>query len=160
MCGIAGIINFNSNSIDSRPIYSMTESIVHRGPDDSGYFNDNHVAFGFRRLSIIDILLGHQPMEDDNGNYVIVYNGEIYNFKELSSRISKFTNKIANSDTKVLIEYISTFGIKKTIDDINGMFAIAVYDKKENFLYLARDFFGKKPLYYFFDQNTFFFHLH
>ena len=88
MCGIAGIINFKSQPLDSRPIKKMTESIFHRGPDDSGYFKDDNVAFGFRRLSVIDLKHGHQPMETIDGKYLIIFNGEIYNFKEIRKFLS------------------------------------------------------------------------
>ena len=162
MCGILGVFNKNK-IIDKEYIEELIkcgDSIKCRGPDNFDHFIDDSKKsyLAHYRLSIIDLTSqSNQPIHSEDNRYVMSFNGEIYNFKELASKINKFSNKIANSDTKVLIEYISTFGIKKAIDDINGMFAIAVYDKKENFLYLARDFFGKKPLYYFFDQNTFFF---
>ena len=148
MCGIAGIINFKSEPIDPRPIKNMTESILHRGPDDSGFFNDDNVAFGFRRLSIIDLEHGHQPMESINGQYLIIFNGEIYNFKEIRKILSSlgYTFK-TNCDTEVILYAFQHWGID-CIEKFNGMFAFAIYDKQKKTVFLARDRLGIKPLYY------------
>ena len=136
MCGITGIINFNTKAIDSRPIFSMTESMVHRGPDDKGFFIDDNVAFGFRRLSIIDIVHGHQPMEDANGNYVIVYNGEIYNFKEIRSQLSSYGHRFnTDCDTEVVLySYIHWGG--DCVNQFNGIYAFAIYDKQKKKVFL------------------------
>lgn len=148
MCGIAGIINFKSEPIDPRPIKNMTESIFHRGPDDSGFFNDDNVALGFRRLSIIDLEHGHQPMESINGQYLIVFNGEIYNFKEIRKILSSLGYRFkTNCDTEVILYAFQHWGID-CIEKFNGMFAFAIYDKQKRTVFLARDRLGIKPLYY------------
>ena len=148
MCGIAGLINFNTEHLDISPIKHMTDSLFHRGPDDLGYFNDNYVAFGFRRLSILDLSMGHQPMESNNGRYVIVFNGEIYNFKEIRKSLSNegYSFK-TNCDTEVILYAFQHWGIH-CIQKFNGMFAFAIYDKKQKTVFLARDRLGIKPLYY------------
>ena len=148
MCGIAGIINFNSKPLDSSPIRAMTESIFHRGPDDSGYFKDDNVAFGFRRLSIIDLEHGHQPMESVNGKYIVIFNGEIYNFKEIRKQLSSFGYVFqTNCDTEVVLYSYQHWG-QDCVKKFNGMFAIAIYDKQNNKVFFARDRLGIKPLYY------------
>ena len=148
MCGIAGLINFNTECLDYRPIKRMTESIFHRGPDDEGYFNDKYVAFGFRRLSILDLSMGHQPMETDNGRHVIVFNGEIYNFKEIRKTLSIYGYSFkTNCDTEVILYAFQHWGID-CIQKFNGMFAFAIYDKQKKTVFLARDRLGIKPLYY------------
>ena len=149
MCGIAGLINFNTENLDCTPIKSMTDSIIHRGPDDEGYFNDKHVAFGFRRLSILDLsMLGHQPMETVSRSHVIVFNGEIYNFKEIREILSNkgYLFK-TNCDTEVILYAFKHWGID-CIEKFNGMFAFAIYDKQKKTVFLARDRLGIKPLYY------------
>ena len=154
MCGIAGIINFHLNQLDSGPIKKMTESIFHRGPDDCGYFINQNVAFGFRRLSIIDLEHGHQPMEVKNGKYVIVYNGEIYNFKDLRKQLisSGYVFK-TNCDTEVVLNSYIHWG-KNCLHKFNGMFAFAIYDKEKNNVFFARDRLGIKPLYFSLVENT------
>ena len=113
---------------------------------------------GHLRLSIVDLSNNAgQPMQSENERYVISFNGEIYNFLELGIKITTNDNNKLRSDTRVLIEYLSKYGLEKTLQDINGMFAISIYDKELNKLYLARDFFGKKPIYYHFSEKIFFF---
>ena len=149
MCGIAGLINFNIENLNHDPLKRMTESIVHRGPDDFGYFNDHNVAFGFRRLSILDTsMMGHQPMETNDGRYVIVFNGEIYNFKEIRKTLSSYGYPFkTNCDTEVILYAFKHWGID-CIQKFNGMFAFAIYDKQKKTVFLARDRLGIKPLYY------------
>jgi asparagine synthase (glutamine-hydrolysing) len=154
MCGIAGFWDRRSRvESDLRaPIEKMTVAIAHRGPDDSGVFVDEAagVALGSRRLAIIDLSdAGHQPMATSDGRFVIAYNGEIYNFgdlrRELASRGVRFRG---SSDTEVLLTGIQVWGLKATLQRCNGMFALAVWDRSERRLQLARDRFGEKPLYY------------
>ncbi len=162
MCGILGNFNKSSiiNQIDLDNFFKFGECLKCRGPDNFGYFCDKSKKnyLSHYRLSIIDLSSNsNQPIISEDERYVVSFNGEIYNFKELSSKINKFKNKNINSDTRVLTEYIATYGIEKTCTDINGMFSIAVFDQKKNYLYLVRDFFGKKPLYYSFQNENFFF---
>tara|TARA_B100000029_G_C17591264_1_gene962570 strand:+ start:962 stop:2887 length:1926 start_codon:yes stop_codon:yes gene_type:complete len=157
MCGIAGIINFNNGLSEKKSIEEMTNVISHRGPDDSGFFHDKFVHFGFRRLSIIDIDLGHQPMKSKDERYTIIFNGEIYNYKyvrdELENKGYKFKT---NSDTEVII-YSYDFWGKNCMHHFNGMFAFAIYDQMKQEVFLARDRMGIKPLYYTKAGNNFIF---
>ena len=156
MCGLTGFyINETYSSETSiNLINSMTSALSHRGPDDSGIWIDESgsIALGHRRLSILDLsAAGHQPMSIENNNYVIAYNGEIYNHIELRELLEKELNLISwigNSDTETLLVAFNTWGIKKTLKKLRGMFAIALWDKKNHNLSLIRDRFGEKPLYY------------
>ena len=159
MCGITGFYNKN-NSISQNKVKlsRMTSRIKHRGPDSMGLWTEhnNGIYLGHRRLSIIDLSKkGDQPMVSKNGRYVIVFNGEIYNFKKLRNYIhSKVNLKFSNNtDTVVLLELINIVGIKKALKLVHGMFSIAVWDRKTKNLYLARDKFGEKPLFYYLDQE-------
>ena len=152
MCGIAGFFDRNKNKNDI--IKSMTDNLLHRGPDDFGFYVDDKIALGHRRLAIIDLKTGKQPIEDDN--YVIVFNGEIYNYLELKEELKgkyKFKTK---SDTEVLLKGFEEWGIDVT-KKLRGMFAFAIWDKKKHDLYLARDQWGIKPLYYYKNEKTFIF---
>ena len=157
MCGIAGLCNWGDSW--QRNIERMLEKMYHRGPDDSGIWaSDNHaVVFGHRRLSIVDLTpSGAQPMESHNGRYVMAYNGEIYNYRAIRDRLIKENKAIAfrgTSDTEVLLEAFAAYGVPETLMMIKGMFAIALYDKEEHTLMLARDRVGEKPLYYGFVDN-------
>ncbi|MFH2058531.1 MAG: asparagine synthase (glutamine-hydrolyzing) [Pseudomonadota bacterium] len=162
MCGIAGYYTQSSQMADSESVLrSMADQMIHRGPDDAGLWYDNLSGIGLahRRLSIIDLSSeGHQPMHSISGRYTIVYNGEIYNFQDL--RANKAFEDITwrgNSDTEVLLAAIETWGVEKTLDCLNGMFAFALWDHQERSLILARDPMGKKPLFYGFNNNVFFF---
>ncbi len=160
MCGIAGFCNPEFDWLEN--INRMNDKMYHRGPDASGVWaaEDKSVVLGHRRLSIIDLTSGGaQPMESHNNRYVMVYNGEIYNYIEIRDRLLKegkvMTFK-STSDTEVLLEAISAYGFEETLKMSKGMFAIAVYDKKEHVLLLARDRVGEKPLYFgFTGKNTF-----
>lgn len=152
MCGIAGFCN---GDFDWRKnIERMNERIYHRGPDASGVWasEDRKVVLGHRRLSIIDLSSGGtQPMESQNGRYVIAYNGEIYNYPVIRDKLvreKRVTAFKGTSDTEVLLEAVSAYGLKETLKMSKGMFALALYDKKERSLFLARDRVGEKPLYY------------
>ena len=152
MCGIAGFCNWGKGW--QKNIERMNEKMYHRGPDASGTWtsDDHEVVFGHRRLSIVDLTTsGAQPMTSHNGRYVIAYNGEIYNYRVIRDRLlaeNKVTAFRGTSDTEVLLEAFSAYGAEETLKMIKGMFAIAVYDKEERTLLLARDRVGEKPLYY------------
>lgn len=152
MCGINGIIS-KSLEIDlNKNINKMNDKIIHRGPDDDGcYYETNinfSVALGMRRLSIIDLSNGGQPMYSDDKQVVIVFNGEIYNYQKLKKELEK--NNISfktNSDTEVILKLYIEYG-PESFSKLDGMFAFSIYDKRVNKVYVARDFFGEKPLYY------------
>ena len=152
MCGIAGFCNRPDNW--EMNINAMCERMLHRGPDAGGYWSneDKSVVLGHRRLAIVDLTpSGLQPMHSHSGRYTIVYNGEIYNYKMVSKRLledGKVTQFRGTSDTEVLLEAIEAYGIKETISMCKGMFAIALYDHKNDTITLIRDRIGEKPLYY------------
>lgn len=157
MCGIAGILKKNRlSSFEENTIRGMTKSISHRGPNDSGVFVTDRVLLGHTRLSILDLSSnGHQPMS--NKSKTIVFNGEIYNFKEIRSKLEKKGEKFyTNCDTEVLL-YIAKMDSFDWLDDIIGMFAFAIWDDDSGKLLLGRDRFGKKPLYYCDTENEFIF---
>ncbi|MGD9107963.1 MAG: asparagine synthase (glutamine-hydrolyzing) [Gammaproteobacteria bacterium] len=160
MCGIVGYIN-NTKLDDKAVIQRMVDALVHRGPDDSGYWiSDNHnVVLCHRRLSILDLSAeGHQPMQSACGRYVIVFNGEVYNFAELRSELEKLNHKFrGHSDTEIMLAAISQWGLQNAVKRFNGMFAFALWDKKEKLLHLVRDRAGIKPLYYGWHNGTFLF---
>tara|TARA_B100000242_G_scaffold294387_1_gene277037 strand:- start:6281 stop:8215 length:1935 start_codon:yes stop_codon:yes gene_type:complete len=162
MCGFVGYLT-KKNKLEEDTLLKMSSQIAHRGPDDSGIWIDKKDGIGMahRRLSIIDLSsAGHQPMFSLNNRYVLTFNGEIYNHKAIRKLIEK--NNIGypwrgNSDTETLISSIQYFGIKESLEKINGMFAFACWDKDEKKLFLARDRFGEKPLYYSLFNNLFIF---
>lgn len=157
MCGIAGIFgkSFDVSTINQT---SLLESISHRGRDSKNVHVDKYGVFGHTRLKIVgDDNFGHQPAVSKNGRYVIVFNGEIYNYKELNNQFLKEKTYSNTSDTYVLLGLINEFGINKTLSLIDGPFAVAVLDRKYNILHLARDKFGEKPLYYFQRSETLWF---
>lgn len=148
MCGITGIIHKNNEPVDLLVLQSMTRRLAHRGPDEEGYFVEQRAGLGHRRLSIIDLSSGQQPMYSDDSRYVIVFNGEIYNFLDIRQRLEKqgvvFKTR---SDTEVLLKLYIHEG-EGCVAELNGMFAFAIWDKKEQKLFAARDRMGKKPFYY------------
>jgi len=156
MCGIAGKINFDKNKIiESQEIKRMTDTIIHRGPDDEGQFIDGNVGLGFRRLSIIDLKSGHQPLSDANGNYWIIFNGEIYNFKELrTDLVKKGYSFRTDTDTEVIVHLYAEYK-EKCVDHLRGMFAFVIWDKQKKELFGARDRFGIKPFHYYMDNEKF-----
>jgi asparagine synthase (glutamine-hydrolysing) len=149
MCGIAGIVRFDGKQVDRACLQSMIAAMSHRGPDDEGLFIEAGVGLGVRRLAIIDLSpTGHQPMMDGDGLVEVVFNGEIYNFKDLRSRLSASGYVFrGSSDTEVLVHGYRQFGAAGLAIRLEGMFAFAVLDRKERKLFLARDHFGVKPLY-------------
>jgi len=156
MCGITGIYNYHSREpIQKLVLSSMCEIIRHRGPDDEGiYINDEHyIGLGQRRLSIIDLLTGHQPMSNKNETIWVTFNGEIYNYLELKRELlEKGYSFITTSDTEVIIYLFQEYG-ERAFEKLNGIFAFALYDLRSRVLYLVRDHFGVKPLYYFVGKN-------
>jgi asparagine synthase (glutamine-hydrolysing) len=149
MCGICGQFNFATHaSVDSAEIKRMTDALVHRGPDDEGQYVSGSIGLGFRRLSIIDLEGGHQPMSDAEGAVHVVFNGEIYNFLQLKTELSGYGHVFrTNSDTEVIVHGYKQWG-KDVLDHLNGMFGLAVWDAKRKQLMLARDRMGIKLLYY------------
>lgn len=155
MCGIAGLYPFEAR-VERRALQkiaqNMAEALVHRGPDTGDLWQDPEIPMVLvhRRLSILDLSpLGAQPMESQSGRYIIVFNGEIYNYRELRTQLEKGHSITfrGHSDTEVILALIDHFGFAEALEKINGMFAIALWDRREKALFLARDRFGKKPLY-------------
>jgi asparagine synthase (glutamine-hydrolysing) len=149
MCGICGQYNFgNRVAVRRMDIEAMTLSIAHRGPDDDGYFIDGPLGFGFRRLSIIDLAGGHQPMSDREESVWVVFNGEIYNFPELKDELQSYGHVFrTNCDTEVIIHGYKQWG-DEVLNRLNGMFGLAIWDVRQKRLVLARDPFGIKLIYY------------
>jgi asparagine synthase (glutamine-hydrolysing) len=158
MCGIAGIINLNHQPVAHNQIKAMTDVIAHRGPDGEGQYIDGYVGLGHRRLAIIDLSpAGHQPMQTRDGRYIITYNGEIYNFKELRIQLEALGYQFRSyTDTEVVLNAYAQWG-PQCLEKFNGMFAFAIWDKLRHQLFLGRDRYGIKPLYYFNSINTFVF---
>ena len=158
MCGICGQFNFGNNApVRRADIEAMTRSIVHRGPDDEGYFLAGPLGFGFRRLSIIDLVGGHQPMSDHEQLVWVIFNGEIYNFSELKRELQGHGHVFCtNSDTEVIIHGYKQWG-DEVLNRLNGMFGLAIWDVRQRRLVLARDPFGIKLIYYRIDQDTLYF---
>ena len=146
MCGFVGYINKEKDKKDN--IKKMADLIAHRGPDSEGYYTDENIALGFRRLSIIDLNNGSQPIYNEDKSKVIIFNGEIYNFEPLREDLIKkghtFTTK---TDTEVILHGYEEYG-EKILDKLRGMFAFVIYDKNTKELFAARDFYGIKPFYY------------
>ena len=152
MCGIAGLVS--RRAADLTVIDRMTDAIAHRGPDDRGAWTDpeNGIVLGHRRLSILDLSpLGHQPMASVSERYVLVYNGEIYDHLAIRAELEAAGSTSAwrgHSDTETLLAAIDAWGVRRALERATGMFAIALWDRRERTLTLARDRFGEKPLYY------------
>ena len=165
MCGIAGFISINNQltGYNRTNVCSMIDRLIHRGPDDSGVWVDDQagIALGHRRLSIIDISpAGHQPMRSASGRYIISFNGEIYNFKDIRNELEGMGCAPpwhGKSDTEVLLAAIECWGLEEALQKSTGMFALALWDKKERVLFLARDRMGEKPVYYGWSNGIFLF---
>ena len=158
MCGICGQFNFGDQlPVRLDDIKRMTGALAHRGPDDDGIFLDGHLGLGFRRLSIIDLMGGHQPMSDKAESVWVVFNGEIYNFNELRIELESFGYQFrTHSDTEVIIHGYKQWG-DDVLNHLNGMFGLAIWDTVKNRLLLARDPFGIKLVYYKIDGNRLYF---
>ena len=155
MCGFVGYISKDKNK--KKQIKLMADTIKHRGPDSEGYYTDDNIALGFRRLSIIDLNNGSQPIYNEDKTKVIVFNGEIYNYQEIKEDLIEKGHTLgSNADTEVLIHGYEEYG-EKILDKIRGMFAFAIYDIENQELFMARDFYGIKPLYYYKNNNIFMF---
>src|SRR5947209_5082857 len=148
MCGIAGAVGRSGEYVDPGDVHSMCQTIVHRGPDDEGIHTQGCVGLGMRRLSIIDLSTGRQPIHNEDRSVWVVFNGEIYNFPELRARLESRGHRFCtNSDTEVIVHLYEDHG-SDCVDYLRGMFAFALWDDDRQRLLLARDRFGKKPLHY------------
>jgi len=155
MCGICGIVDFNNKISDKKKLTNMmSEKLTHRGPDDKGDFDNDFVSLGFKRLSILDIKNGNQPMTNKKKSIISIFNGEIYNFKEIKKELEETGYSFfSNSDSEIIPYAFEKWGID-FIKKLNGMFSIAIYDKENKSFYLVRDRLGIKPLYYFKHDKT------
>jgi asparagine synthase (glutamine-hydrolysing) len=158
MCGICGIFNLNGEPVSPVNLRKMTDAIAHRGPDGEGFYTDSFIGLGHRRLAIIDLSpLAHQPMTTPDGQFTISYNGEVYNFQELRIELEALGCSFrSSSDTEVVLNAYAQWG-PECIKKLNGMFAFAIWDKTRQELFLARDRYGIKPLYYAFMGHYFLF---
>jgi asparagine synthase (glutamine-hydrolysing) len=155
MCGIAGTINLAGGPAQPAVLQRMTDAIAHRGPDGEGHHTDGPLGFGHRRLAIIDLSpAGRQPMATEDGRFLLTYNGEVYNFRELRTELEAIGHHFhSRSDSEVVLKAFAAWGADALLR-FNGMFALALWDRKERTLLLARDRFGVKPLYYSMVGNT------
>lgn len=157
MCGITGIVNLNKKDVDPKILKNINDEIHRRGPDDEGFFIRKNVGLGARRLSIIDLASGHQPIGNEDGSIWITFNGEIYNFPELRSLLlERGHNFKSKSDTEVVVHLYEEFGMD-FLKHLNGMFAFVIFDVKKQKIIAARDRFGEKPFYYGIFNDTFIF---
>ena len=148
MCGIAGIVDLENRPADREPLERMCDAMDHRGPDDAGYYLNHRAALGQRRLSIIDLATGRQPMSNEDGTVWVSFNGEIYNFQQLRAELEQQGHRFAtSSDTEVIVHAYEAYG-QQCMMRLRGMFALAVWDERRQTLLLARDRVGKKPLFY------------
>ncbi|MFB6341471.1 asparagine synthase (glutamine-hydrolyzing) [Saccharicrinis sp. FJH62] len=155
MCGIVGILDKTQKSVTEQQLRKMANRIAHRGPDDEGYYVSKNVGLGHKRLSIIDLKSGHQPMTSSDST--IVFNGEIYNYVELRESLKQKGYQFeTNSDTEVILKMYDEYGTD-CLNYLNGMFAFVIHDTKRSNIFIARDHFGIKPLYYFNSEEHFIF---
>jgi asparagine synthase (glutamine-hydrolysing) len=148
MCGIAGIMSLDGRPVAGEDIQNMCAMMIHRGPDEGGFYRGDGVALGMRRLSIIDLHTGHQPLANEDGSVWVVFNGEIYNFQSLRKRLASRGHQFATqTDTEVIVHLYEDYG-PHLVDHLRGMFAFAVWDERRKQLLLGRDRLGIKPLYY------------
>jgi asparagine synthase (glutamine-hydrolysing) len=155
VCGIAGIFNLNGKAVAEKQIKQMTRSLAHRGPDGEDVFVDENLALGHRRLAILDVSpKGCQPMPSKNGEWVIVFNGCIYNFHLLKRELqAKGHSFVSTGDTEVIAEGLAEYG-PSFFERMDGMFAVGAWNTKTRQLWLSRDRFGVKPLYYYLGNGT------
>ena len=158
MCGITGFFDLDGQPASPVVLRRMTDAVAHRGPDGEGYYTDGGVALGHRRLSIIDLsAAGQQPMQSSDGRYVITYNGEVYNFQELRVELEALGARFrSRTDSEVLLNAFLHWG-PRAVERFNGMFALAIWDRIDRTLFVARDRYGIKPLYYAWAGRTFVF---
>jgi asparagine synthase (glutamine-hydrolysing) len=156
MCGVAGLIHFDGQSVAPVNLRRMTDALAHRGPDGEGQWIEGNVGLGHRRLAIIDLSpAGHQPMVNADHRFVLSYNGEVYNFRELRTELEALGFWFRSAtDTEVVLNALAAWGVQ-ALERLNGMFALALWDRRERRLLLARDRYGIKPLYYFQQAATF-----
>jgi asparagine synthase (glutamine-hydrolysing) len=155
MCGIAGYITVDPSALQRSTLERMTDVLRHRGPDDSGYYQDEHASLGHRRLSIIDVAAGHQPMANEDGSVWIVYNGEIFNHADVRPALETAGHRYATRcDTETILHGYEQYG-PDCLERFRGMFAFALWDKRSRKLFAARDRLGKKPFYYYWDGRLF-----
>lgn len=147
MCGICGVVSAEPRADRERLVRDMSDTLKHRGPDDDGLYSDDRITLGFRRLSIIDLPLGKQPMSNEDGTVHVVFNGEVYNYRGLRETLRARHQFRTNSDTEVIVHLFEEKGIE-CLRDLRGMFAMAIWDARDRTLWLARDRLGKKPLAY------------
>jgi asparagine synthase (glutamine-hydrolysing) len=148
MCGIAGILRFDGGPVAPAELRAMTDAMVHRGPDDEGFYHGSGVGLGMRRLSIIDLATGHQPIGNEDGTVWVVCNGEVYNFADLRRALAARGHRFRTaSDTEVIVHLYEDHG-SRCVDRLRGMFAFALWDERRRALLLARDRLGIKPLYW------------
>src|SRR6266536_3514089 len=155
MCGICGIFHSERRERVNRDALAvMNQRIIHRGPDDDGFFVEENVGLAMRRLSIIDVKTGHQPMSNEDESVWIVFNGEIYNHQELRKDLQHRGHRYrTRSDTETIVHLYEEYG-RDCVQHLRGMFAFAIWDRPKRLLFLARDRLGIKPLYYRYDGNT------
>src|SRR5882724_8212041 len=155
MCGIAGILEFgHDDRADSAALRNMCQIMAHRGPDDDGFYTDGPAGIGMRRLSIVDLATGHQPISNEDGSLWIVFNGEIYNHLSLREQlIARGHSYRTHSDTETIIHLFEEYG-RDCVQHLRGMFAFAIWDRRKRCVFIARDRLGIKPLYYLFDGST------
>lgn len=157
MCGIAGVIRFDGAPVDRSVLAAMNAAISHRGPDGDGFWIDGSVGFAHRRLAIIDLATGDQPMFNEDGNVGTVFNGELYNFLDVKPKLAALGHAFkTNSDTEVIVHGWEQWG-RDFVTQTNGMFALALYDRRAKKAFFARDRLGVKPLYYYRDSKVFVF---
>ncbi|HAO19925.1 MAG TPA: asparagine synthase (glutamine-hydrolyzing), partial [Desulfobacteraceae bacterium] len=153
MCGISGIFHLNGQPVEKNDIETMNQTMIHRGPDGQGIFTQSEIGLGHRRLSIIDLEAGKQPMSNADGSIQVVFNGEIYNYLELKKELeAKGYQFRTRSDTESIIYAYEAYG-DRFVEKLRGMFAIGLWDSRNKKLILTRDRVGKKPLYYYLDQH-------
>lgn len=154
MCGICGIFYPGArHAVDRQLLETMNRQITHRGPDDDGFYLEDNVGLAMRRLSIIDVKTGHQPISNENDTVWIVFNGEIYNHKELRSKLEHLGHHYrTQSDTETIVHLYEQYG-RDCVTYLRGMFAFAIWDRRHKVLFAARDRLGIKPFYYLSDST-------
>ena len=158
MCGIAGVFRFSKDAqVDPATIRQMCRTMIHRGPDDEGIYTEGPVGLGMRRLSVIDLATGNQPISNEDGTVWIVFNGEIYNHAALRQQLIALGHRYStHSDTETIVHLYEEYG-RDCVQHLRGMFAFAIWDSRNRVLFVARDRLGIKPLYYRLTRDCFLF---